>query len=251
MSTSTVVPTSSTPTASSVSASASASAKILVTNAAKHQAASIADLIMMAMTEECCLHFCGSGYGLADFRKMMVTLVEREDSQYSYRNTWVALDGEKVVGAAVSYDGADLHQLRRPFLANSLVLIGKDHSGMDDETQAGELYLDSLAVLPAYRRRGIARRLIEVTCERALKLGLPCVGLLVDKTNPDAESCYVSAGFRHVNDCSWGGHAMKHFQRCIVQEGNQTDRRHKTQTAFGKFPAMPQSIKLPNSHEQP
>jgi hypothetical protein len=42
-------------------------------------------------------------------------------------------------------------------------------------------------------------------------MGLPCVGLLVDKGNPVGEALYVSVGFRHVNDNSWGGHPMKHL----------------------------------------
>ena len=83
---------------------------------------------------------------------------------------------------------------------------------MDDETQAGELYLDSLAVLPEYRRQGIALRLLLATREKAEKLGLPCVGLLVDKGNPAGEALYASAGFRYANDSQWGGHSMKHLQ---------------------------------------
>ena len=185
--------------------------KIEIREATKEQAEDIARLIMMAMTDDCCLHFCGEGYGLEDFHKMMTKLVEREDSQYSYMNTYVACDGNKIVGISVSYDGSQLHTLRRAFLELSKKYFGKDHSGMDDETQAGELYLDSLAVLPEYRRQGIAKRLIATTKERANKLGLPCVGLLVDKANPVGEALYESVGFRYSNDSHWGGHEMKHL----------------------------------------
>lgn len=76
--------------------------EIVIKKALRNHAAEIAQLIMMAMTDDCCLHFCGEGHGLADFMKMMTLLVEREDSQYSYRNTLVAMDGEKVVGIAVA-----------------------------------------------------------------------------------------------------------------------------------------------------
>lgn len=184
---------------------------IKIDKATKEQAVEIAHLIMTAMTNDCCLYFCGDGYGLDDFRRMMTLLVEREDSQYSYKNTLVALDGEKVVGISVSYDGSKLHELRRAFLEMAQEHIGKDHSGMDDETQAGELYLDSLAVLPEYRRQGIASRLIRATKERADKMGLPCVGLLVDKGNPYGEALYAAIGFQHANDSQWGGHEMKHL----------------------------------------
>ena len=184
---------------------------IEIKNARKEQSPDIARLIMTAMTDDCCLHFCGVGYGLEDFRGMMTMLVEREDSQYSYRNTLVAMDGERLVGIAVSYDGGRLHELRQAFVEAAKEQIGKDHSGMDDETQAGELYLDSLAVLPDYRRQGIARRLLKATKEKADRMGLPCVGLLVDNGNPAGEALYVSVGFRYVNDNSWGGHPMKHL----------------------------------------
>ena len=208
---------------------------IEILEATKSQAAEIARLIMTAMTDDCCLYFCGEGYGLEDltsgracsrsaeqaslrrsrllasFYKMMTMLVEREDSQYSYRNTLVAMDAERVVGIAVSYDGGRLHELRRAFIEAAKEHIGKDHSGMDDETQAGELYLDSLAVLPEYRRQGIARNLLLATKERADRLGLPCVGLLVDKDNPVGEALYTSVGFQYVNDNQWGGHPMKHL----------------------------------------
>ena len=208
---------------------------IEILEATKSQAAEIARLIMTAMTDDCCLYFCGEGYGLEDltsgracsrsaeqailrrsrllasFYKMMTLLVEREDSQYSYRNTLVAMDAERVVGIAVSYDGGRLHELRRAFIEAAKEHIGMDHSGMDDETQAGELYLDSLAVLPEYRRQGIARNLLLATKERADRLGLPCVGLLVDKDNPVGEALYTSVGFQYVNDNQWGGHPMKHL----------------------------------------
>ncbi len=182
-----------------------------IREASKSQAAEIASLIMMAMTDDCCLYFCGDGHGLHDFHRMMTLLVEREDTQYSYKNTIVALDGDRVVGISVSYDGGKLHLLREAFIEAAKEHIGKDHSGMDDETQPGELYLDSLAVRPEYRRQGIARLLIGATKEKAYSMGLPCVGLLVDKDNPSGEALYASLGFHYANDSMWGGHPMKHL----------------------------------------
>ncbi len=199
---------------------------IEIREATKSQATEIACLIMTAMTDDCCLYFCGDGYGVEDLtsgracsrsaeqaslRRSMTMLVECEDSQYSYRNTLVAMDADRVVGISVSYDGGRLHELRRAFIEAAKEHIGKDHSGMDDETQAGELYLDSLAVLPEYRRQGIARKLLLATKERANRMGLPCVGLLVDKDNPVGEALYTSVGFQYVNDNQWGGHPMKHL----------------------------------------
>ena len=189
---------------------------IRIQEATREQSADIARLIMMAMTDDCCLYFCGDGYGLDDFREMMTMLVEREDSQYSYKNTLVAMDADNVVGMAVTYDGGRLHDLRRAFIEAAKDLLGKDHSNMDDETQEGELYLDSLAVLPEYRHQGIGKSLIETIKERAIQQGLPVVGLIVDKDNPAGEMLYLSTGFHYVNDIQWGGHSLRHFQKAVV-----------------------------------
>lgn len=185
--------------------------EIKIMQATPLQGPQIARLIMMAMTDECCLHFCGEGRGLEQFYEMMHVLVMGENTQYSYRNTLVAMADDTVVGVATSYDGACLQELRRAFIEEAKQRLGKDHTGMDDETQSGELYLDSLAVLPAFRRQGIARRLLKATKQKADMMGLPSVGLLVDKGNPAGEALYTSVGFRYANDNQWGGHPMKHM----------------------------------------
>lgn len=196
---------------------------ISIKQAERHQAATIASLIMEAMNHECCQNLAGSDHTLDDFRQMMTSLVEMDDSQYSYRNTLVAIDrpetsaaddgsADKIAGIAVMYDGGQLHQLRRRFIEAAREAFGIDYSSMQDETAAGELYLDSLCVAAAYRRQGIATRLLKAAFQRAQDMGLPCVGLLVDKGNPKAERLYTSAGFEYVDDTTWGGHEMRHLQ---------------------------------------
>ena len=161
---------------------------ISIRGARPDEAARIADLIIMAMTEECCLHFCGPGHDIRDFRRVMTSLVARPDTQYSYNNTLVATIEDNIVGICVSYDGGMLHSLRQPFIEAAKQEWGMDHSAIPDETQAGELYLDSLAVDPAYRGRGIARLLLEASVEESKRMNLPSTGLLVDVGNPRAEA---------------------------------------------------------------
>ena len=194
---------------------------ISIREARPEEAGRIADLIIMAMTEECCLHFCGPDHDIDDFRRVMTSLVARTDTQYSYLNTLVAIEETApvpgvsapgcIVGICVSYDGALLHQLRQPFIDAALYEWGMDHSSIPDETQAGELYLDSLAVDPAYRGRGIASLLLRATIDKSRALGLPATGLLVDVGNPKAEALYNKVGFRYAGTNSWGGHDMKHY----------------------------------------
>ena len=191
---------------------------MIITAAKPQQARSIARLIMQAMDYACCQYFAGEEHTLADLEALMTQLVEDEESQYSYRNTLVATtDNGQVAGICVVYDGKDLHRLRRAFIREAQKSFGRDFSEMDDETQAGELYVDSLAVDSYYRRRGIASALLRSAIDRARERHLPAVGLLVDKGNPKAERLYTRIGFEYVNDSSWGGHPMKHLQYHICQ----------------------------------
>lgn len=182
---------------------------IEIVGARKEQAAEIASLIMEAMDYDCCQNFAGEAHTLDDFHRMMTALVEMDDSQYSYRNTLVALVDGQLAGCLVGYDGKDLRRLRKRFIEKAAEYLERDFSGMDDETQAGEYYLDSLCVKAAFRKRGLATRLIR---EAINHHGNQPVGLLVDHTHPWAERLYRALGFEFVNETTWGGHAMNHLQ---------------------------------------
>ena len=182
-------------------------------------AADIARLIITAMTDDCCQFLVGPEHTLDDFYNTMLRLVLMDDSQYSWRNAFVAVDDEAdpddiekapVAGVIVGYDGKDLHRLRRRFQEAAMADWQMDYSNMDDETAEGEFYLDSLAVYPQYRKRGIASQLLNRIIEHAASLGLPAA-LLVDQGNPSAERLYTSMGFEYCDDATWGGHAMRHL----------------------------------------
>ncbi|NPD91527.1 GNAT family N-acetyltransferase [Xylanibacter muris] len=173
----------------------------------------IAQVIITAMTEECCKHFYGENHSLEEFHSLMVRLVSRTDTQYSYKNTICAIDADKnIAGAIVSYDGGKLLELRRVFTDSIKEVFGRDFSNMEEETQAGELYLDSLAVFPEYRGQGIAKELLKRAHAKAKETGIGISGLLVDCNNPNAERLYRSVGFIQVGEKIWGGHKMKHLQ---------------------------------------
>lgn len=184
----------------------------------KADASVSARLIMEAMRPECCRHFYGEGHTSEEFHEMMTALAERELTQYSYRNTICATNGDgTVVGILVCYDGGRLLELRRPFIEEVRRRFGRNFSDMPEETEAGELYLDSAAVVAGMRGRGIATRLFRTAAERARLMGIERVGLLVDRGNPDAERLYRRMGFVHVGDRDWGGHTLKHMQLDVLK----------------------------------
>ncbi|MCD8291249.1 MAG: GNAT family N-acetyltransferase [Prevotella sp.] len=191
--------------------------RILAAN--KTQAQRIARLIMQAMNYDCCLYFVGAGYTLDEFERAMTTLVQSDFSQYSYKNTLVAVDEKgEICGICVSYDGGQLHELRKAFVQVMKDNFGRDFSGMDDETSAGELYIDSLAVHEDYRGHGIATSLLKAVIDKGIAMGVPAVGLLVDYGNPNAERLYHRVGFEYVEDATWGGHPMRHLQYRINKQ---------------------------------
>jgi ribosomal protein S18 acetylase RimI-like enzyme len=84
---------------------------------------------------------------------------------------------------------------------------------INDETEAGEYYLDSVAVLPEFRGQGIGSALVEAFCERAFSEGAERVGLIVEEENATAEKVYSSLGFKRVGERLFFGHKMHHLQR--------------------------------------
>lgn len=131
------------------------------------------------------------------------------DILYSYRNALLALVEDRPVGLCLCYDGEGYHERRlRTFALFDQSPVDdteSDEPDMDlenaeDETQAGEYYIDSLAVLPEFRGHGIARQLMLKQIEHGRSLGLLST-LLVDPANPPALRLYESLGFRYHSDC--------------------------------------------------
>lgn len=138
-------------------------------------------------------------------------LAAREVSQYSYRNALVAEVDGAVVGAIIGYDGARLDELRKPLYELMIEKFGSVRP-VEDETSAGEFYLDSLAVLPQWRGCGAGGALLAAARDRAFAAGHERVGLIVDFANPRAEALYNSLGFERVNATKFLGHDMWHLQ---------------------------------------
>ena len=65
----------------------------------------------------------------------------------------------------------------------------------DQETDPGEYYLDSLAVLPSYRGRGIGRALLRDGIDKSMSLGYKQIALVADSDMPHLIKLYSSLGF--------------------------------------------------------
>lgn len=118
----------------------------------------------------------------------------REDVLYSWRNTTIAeIDGTPV-GMVTAYDGRYYSDMRKTTMSLVKELLGIEFPGMEDEAVPGEYYVDSLAVLPAFRGMGIGRRLLEHAIGDGKSLRLT-ITLAVEKDNAKAQHLYRSLGF--------------------------------------------------------
>lgn len=137
--------------------------------------------------------------------KNIAGVCEREDVLYSYRNALIAFDGETPLGLCLAYDGTGYHEIRLRTFAlfsafNEETEDDMDFEHFEDETSEGEYYIDSLAVMPEYRRKGIAKELMNAQIEKGRQLGIKVATLLVDPANPDAQELYYKLGFKYSSD---------------------------------------------------
>ena len=180
----------------------------MIRRARKEEAAQIAELFMLAWPVEDILESNGLTY--EQLHESMSAIAASEETIYSYENTLVTEIDGKVVGAMCAYDGADYQRLKQPIV--DALGPGCMFAKLK-ETEAGEFYLDSVGVLPEYRGRGIASRIIEAQCKRAASLGHKVAGLIVDVDKPQAEALYARLGFTYLDDKDFFGHTMKHMVR--------------------------------------
>lgn len=185
-----------------------------VISAKREDASFIAQAVLGAIGAEHTLHMAGSEDRLPLVEEVFTNLAAMDNSQYSYLNTLIAVtpDGKRA-GAIISYDGAKLRYLREAFVneANRILGWNLNQKDFNDETSPDEVYLDSLMVLPEYRRRGLGTLLIEEAKKKAHEADKP-LGLLVDFENPTARRLYAGLGFKSVGIRPFAGKDMEHMQ---------------------------------------
>ncbi len=159
-------------------------------------------------------HFIARGFHMAmlyedvpeeRIRAFAEHICRREDVLYSWRNTLIAEQDGVVVGMITAYDGRYYRAWREQTFRLCEELFGATFPGMEDEAVAGEYYIDSLAVLPEYRGRGIGRALLEQGISRGSAVGLT-VTITVDPVNKRAQRLYASLGFRPDGELFIFGH---------------------------------------------
>ncbi len=167
-------------------------------------------LCLLQAMEAIVYHFIGEN-NPAEALSFLRHFVKREANQYSYQNCWVAESGGKVIAAVTLYNGADLYRLRQPVL-DHIYHHYKQIIHPEDETVAGEFYIDSLGVLPAWQGKGVGTQLLHFLVTEYVQKQKQTLGLLVDNDNPGALRLYLRTGFLPTGEKTLLGKKMIHLQ---------------------------------------
>src|SRR5690606_8095962 len=109
------------------------------------------------------------------------------------------------------YEGAKLQQLRQPVL----YLLSRDYGrniSPEDETEAGEFYIDTVAVHHNHQGKGLGTKPLKLVIGQIVQQEGGTVGLLVDVDNPKAKNLYLQVGFKKVGEKPLMGHPYEHLQ---------------------------------------
>lgn len=157
---------------------------------------------------------------LATMAKMYNTPETRFSKEYS---SIIERQGV-VVGQIMAYPAAKM-----PALNDGVIkVLRANYEGPSDELRLiesqisqskeafdGEYYIDNLAVMPAFRGRGIAKELIEHIEKKAKSDGYDRVSLLAEDKNEKAFNVYLKLGFTTDCDMDVLGHKFKHMVKKV------------------------------------
>ena len=144
--------------------------------------------------------------------------LENDNYPHSYKSTFVAVDGNTIVGMALSYPSS-YHKITdemRSFLpANRLEHLSHFYSSRIENSW----YLDALCVIESHRRSGIGEKLISLTKEKAIENRYTALSLITFADNEFAIPVYKRTGFEIVQKVELGGNEfIKHEAGCLLMK---------------------------------
>lgn len=148
----------------------------------------------------------------------LTRLVLDDGTLYSWRSAWIATSGGKPAGATIAYDGGGYAKRRITTFQMLRDIVGLDLTAQDDEAEPGEFYIDTLAVVSAFRRQGIGTELLRHSIAEARARGLAYATLAVHPDNLRAQALYKSLGFERDKDIFIFGETYWKMRRPLSME---------------------------------
>ena len=103
-------------------------------------------------------------------------------------------------------DASSIRKIVEPIL-NELENIGAQLN-----IAAREMYIDTFAIDPTYRGKGLGKQLLQFAIEYYVVQQRKTLGLLVEENNAKAKKLYEHLGFKVVEDIIIFGKKMEHMQ---------------------------------------
>jgi len=182
---------------------------MIIRKAKPEDSKAIAIYTMLAM-EEIVYQFIGEKSS-EKANQFLANLISKKGNQYSYENCWVMETDDEVVALAIVYDGGKLQELREPVAKEIKSMFNIDFNP-ENETEAGEYYIDSISVSPCQQGKGLGSKLFQFLIDEYVNKRNETLGLLVDKDNPNAKKLYLKLGFKIVGEKTLAGKEMEHLQ---------------------------------------
>jgi ribosomal protein S18 acetylase RimI-like enzyme len=142
----------------------------------------------------------------ADTIRVLAVLFREPDHLLSFESSTLAEAGGEILGIAQALPGADLWKVEIGLARTCAKCLGWGAAlrlgwrGMplifEPDAGAGEFYVETLAVAPGHRNRGIGRVLLEDAERRAREINFPVCSLSVMLQNTNALRFYQRAGYR-------------------------------------------------------
>ena len=133
---------------------------------------------------------------------------------YSYENFIVADHNEQVVGSLNYYDCYDIAEMHK-YMIESVRKHAPKMTKFEIECEPEELYLDTIAVDPAYQGRGIAKKLINFAEKRGREKGFAVMSLIVLEKKEKAYWLYRRMSFREMGQKEIYGDSYKYMVKKI------------------------------------
>jgi len=173
--------------------------RIIIKDATADDAQFVGECVLAAID----LNDFKSGYKGYEY---FIDIASRDDTLYSYRNARLATVEGIPVGCLVSYPGNTYSEGRKKTFPMFELDDPQDCLDAGIEAYPGEYYLDSLAVLPAYRGFDLGKLLLKDGIEKGRRLGFRRISLIVESDKPKLQEYYTGLGFKPENEIMFFGH---------------------------------------------
>lgn len=143
--------------------------------------------------------------------KQLEAYFQQEHNRMSYRNCFVKIVDEKVIGIVVAYHGKDALSLDAPIVAHLKDKKGESGFHIDQEADEEDYYIDTVSVNPQFSGQGFGTELLQFICRHADCSGYSSISLNVEENNSSARRLYERLGFKQKKNITINNHTFSYL----------------------------------------